>query len=236
MMKYLRWMQVFVVTCLAQVSIAQTFTTSSSQSGDTLSFAAPGYHEFHNTITNTSNDTIWITWHLVPSQSYVPSGWTVTAWDNNVAYPFNSVSHTSNYIRAGYSADFAIAFDPNGLTQGSNSYIAQVLTDNASGTTKAIKYSFTKTPTGVNTIQQQADDEIEMYPNPAPNDINVVFNESLGVKSIAIYNLIGKSMLLYKTQGNSAKLNIESLPAGIYFLRFMNPQGMVVATRKFTHQ
>jgi hypothetical protein len=75
-----------------------------------------------------------------------------------------------------------------------------------------------------------------MYPNPAPNDINVVFNESLGVKSIAIYNLIGKSMLVYKTQGKSAKLNIESLPAGIYFLRFMNQQGMVVATRKFTHQ
>ena len=236
MMKYLRWMQVFVVTCIAQVSIAQTFTTSSSQSGDTLSFAAPGYHEFHNTITNTSNDTIWITWHLVPSQSYVPSGWTVTAWDNKAVYPVSNYSHVSNYILPNAACDWVMAFDPNSSTQGNNSYIAQVLTDNASGTTKAIKYSFTKTPTGVSTLQQQTEDDIEMYPNPAPNDINVVFNESLGVKSIAIYNLIGKSMLVYKTQGNSAKLNIESLPTGIYFLRFMNPQGMVVATRKFTHQ
>jgi hypothetical protein len=234
MMKYLRWMQVFVVTCLAQVSIAQTFTTSSSQSGDTLSFAAPGYHEFHNTITNTSNDTIWITWHLVPSQSYVPSGWTVTAWDNVAVFPYNGYSHTSNYIRPGYSVDWIIAIDPNG--NGGTAIINQVLSDNQSNTVRNVTYSFSKTVSGIKGNSTQLDDDINMYPNPAQNEINVVYSDNLGVKLISIYNLIGKPMLTYKTQANSAKLNIESIPAGIYFLRFINSQGTVVATRKFTHQ
>ena len=47
--------------------------------------------------------------------------------------------------------------------------------------------------------------------------------------------MIGKPVMVYRVTGNSAKLNIESLPSGVYFVRMADAQGKVT-TRKFTHQ
>jgi len=75
-----------------------------------------------------------------------------------------------------------------------------------------------------------------VYPNPATNDINIVFDENADVKNIALYNVIGKVMNVYKVSGNSANLNIENLPSGIYFVKLYSANGSVVVTRKFTKQ
>jgi hypothetical protein len=85
-------------------------------------------------------------------------------------------------------------------------------------------------------VVTKTDDEVSIYPNPARSHVNVVFDAALGVKNIAVYNLIGKLVSIYKVNGNSAKLDIEEIPAGIYFIRLINSQGKIVATRKFTHQ
>jgi hypothetical protein len=75
-----------------------------------------------------------------------------------------------------------------------------------------------------------------LYPNPALNEINVVYDGSADVKDIAVYNLIGRVMMVYKVTGSSANLNIENIPAGIYFVRLLNTHGNVVITRRFTKQ
>jgi hypothetical protein len=63
-----------------------------------------------------------------------------------------------------------------------------------------------------------------------------LFNEAAGIRNIAVYNLIGKPVMVYKvTDNNSAKLNIGSIPSGVYFLRLFDGQGRVTAIRKFTH-
>jgi hypothetical protein len=58
------------------------------------------------------------------------------------------------------------------------------------------------------------------------------------VKTIAVYNLIGKLMgPIYKpSSSSSAKIDLDDMPTGIYFLRLMDGQGRVVATRRFTRQ
>lgn len=75
-----------------------------------------------------------------------------------------------------------------------------------------------------------------IYPNPATNELNVVFDANADVNLISVYNLIGKVVSVYRVSGNSANLNLENMPSGIYFLRLMSSNGQVVATRKFTKQ
>lgn len=82
----------------------------------------------------------------------------------------------------------------------------------------------------------RGNDGIAVYPNPAYGELNVLFDINTGIRNITVYNLIGKAITVYKVNGNSAKLDTENLPSGIYFIRLIDGQGRVVATRKFTHQ
>jgi hypothetical protein len=81
-------------------------------------------------------------------------------------------------------------------------------------------------------------DDVVVYPNPAPgNELNIVYDPSADVKRIAVYNLIGNMVAIYKVTGNnSANLNLETLAPGIYFVRLYNTQGDVVVAKKFTRQ
>ena len=90
-------------------------------------------------------------------------------------------------------------------------------------------------PAGVRTVSQQ--NEVLLYPDPASTTVNVVYSAASHIKNIAIYNIIGKQVSNFKpTADNSASLNIENIPAGIYFVRFISDKGEVVTTRKFTRQ
>jgi hypothetical protein len=83
--------------------------------------------------------------------------------------------------------------------------------------------------------QQQM--EVVVYPNPATGEVNVLYDAKADIKSIAVYNLIGKLMTVYKTADNgSANLNLENIPEGIYYVWLINSQGDVMATKKFTKQ
>ena len=89
----------------------------------------------------------------------------------------------------------------------------------------------------VATVFSKVQDEIVIYPNPAHDEVNIIYGADAGVKNITIYNLIGKIVSVFKPIDNSsAGLSIENLPTGIYFVRLIDAQGAVVATRKFTRQ
>jgi hypothetical protein len=79
---------------------------------------------------------------------------------------------------------------------------------------------------------------VVLYPNPARESINVLYDEKAGVKTIAIYNLIGKLMgpIYRPTNNGSAKIDLDEMPNGVYFLRLMDAGGHVLATRRFTRQ
>lgn len=80
-------------------------------------------------------------------------------------------------------------------------------------------------------------EELSVYPNPATTELNVVYGPGTSVRNIAIYNLIGKVMNVYKAgDAGSANLNLDGIPEGIYYVWLMNPKGDVIATKKFTKQ
>ncbi|MEI8278700.1 MAG: T9SS type A sorting domain-containing protein [Bacteroidota bacterium] len=222
----------------ANPSFGQSFNTTADPS-DTMNVTSSQLFDFLPTINNTYTDSIQIKWHVDMAHTSMPTGWTVSTCDNHGCYAADGANHFSSYIHVGSSGQWSTTIDPTptGAAAYGTAIVSEVLTDNLLGiTNKTLVFILTKNPTGISSTTLQSDEDIIMYPNPAQNDVNVVFNESLGVKSIAVYNLIGKVLTQYKTAGNSAKLNIENIPSGIYFIRLMNAQGTVVGTRKFTHQ
>jgi hypothetical protein len=82
---------------------------------------------------------------------------------------------------------------------------------------------------------KQGQDEVTVYPNPAFNELNIVYGTNADVKNIAVYNLIGKLITIYKAaEMGSANLNIENIPGGVYYVWLVNSRGDVIATKKFT--
>lgn len=116
-------------------------------------------------------------------------------------------------------------------------YAAVQFTDIASGgTIDTITFVVCSNTLGILAAQSAANDDIVLYPNPANNELNVLFGAYNDVKSMVVYNVIGKAMNAWKVAGNSANLDITAMPAGIYFVKLYGSSGNVVATRKFTKQ
>ena len=198
-------------------------------------------------VTNTSTVSDTITWKVVACD--FPSDWNqlFSICDNftcisngpptaNTLWP-TATSHTSMAYMPSATGDFHMIVDLTTATTNGTHYVT-VRLNNASvpADTALTTFVITKGSTGVQYFPRSSDD-IVFYPNPAHDEINVVYSTASDVKNISIYNIIGKLLAVYKvTDSNSANLNLENIPSGIYFARLMNSQGNVVCTRKFTKQ
>jgi hypothetical protein len=216
---------------------AQSFTTEA----DTVyaTYAGNSDVNIYNKITNTTGSPFTITWHRVDDN--IPASWKNSpsffgVCDNYNCYStnliFNGTSHTSNAYAPGAAGDFHVQLNASGGVSGT--YYITINLDGG-GTSKNITFMLNKFPTSVSNVPSKNTD-VSLYPNPARGTLNVNFDENAGVKTIAVYNLIGKEVSAYRVSGSGAQLDIDNMPAGIYLLRLLDAQGHVLATRKFTHQ
>jgi hypothetical protein len=194
----------------------------------------------YDAIINTTTHDITLSW--VVTATDFPSDWIAAAGicDNHQCYSAASlwtgtsgVSHTSNAY-APDSGDFHMQLTFPDTLPGGSHYMTVSLKDFTSGETKYETFIVNRASVGITPVVNEED--LNVYPNPARDEINVIFNSGADVKNIAVYNIIGKVMSVYRVSGNSANLNLRNVPAGIYFLRLLNSNGGVVATRKFTRQ
>lgn len=65
---------------------------------------------------------------------------------------------------------------------------------------------------------------LTVYPNPVTNG-TLTFESSVSISSVAIYDLSGKQLFHSKIESNS--ISVESLAAGIYFVKFQSDSGVV---------
>jgi hypothetical protein len=193
-------------------------------------------------ITNTTPGTIKLDWkvlsHNLPA---APSAWTTDfgLCDNQYCYISSILSGSTQttldipangtmpmYITYGTGISAATTFGPYHVT-------AEV----SQGSTKdTVTFIVNKWTTSVNNVASKSTDNVVLYPNPVRSDLNVVFTGMNEVKSLGIYNLIGKQVSAYKVNGTSASVSMDNMPSGIYMLRLMDGQGRVVAVRKFNKQ
>ena len=133
------------------------------------------------------------------------------------------------------SHDFHLQLDLTHVTSVGSFLVTVRVDDPATSYSRTMTFIINKFPTAVSNINTQ-ENNIILYPNPARDELNVVYSANADVKNIAVYNIIGKVMAVYKVTGASANLNLENIPSGIYFVRLTNSHGDVVVTRKFTKQ
>ncbi|OJW82104.1 MAG: hypothetical protein BGO69_16025 [Bacteroidetes bacterium 46-16] len=223
---------------------AQTFTTEA----DTVFITTTNGGTYHNDITNSGSIDIDIKWKVTSFN--LPQSWQDVFGICDANLCRNNTPSTSDLFNGGpyttvgtpYTAGDTKLFDiqlGSGMATAASGtgYVTINLRDNtnANPTSKNITFIINKFPTSV--AKTTKSDDITLYPNPAKNELNVLFNPDADVKIISVYNLIGKAVTVYRlTSNNSAKLDIENIPTGIYFLRLIDSKGQVIATRKFTHQ
>lgn len=224
---------------------AQSFTTDKDTSK--TAWLPGGYPvEVNVNAMNTGSSPVSITWKVVDFQKgpkwtfeglcdnnlcqYDPNG-TSGLTNGTLSYttvPFPNASSTKANFKCDWGADTA--------DFGTKSSITIEMT---SGST--VKYAtfigYKGTLGSVNTTVK-IDNDVAIFPNPSSSYIDVRYSASSDVKSITIYNLIGKVVNVYKvTDKNSARCEFNAdMPSGIYFVRIADSKGNVIATRKITHQ
>ncbi|MBL7683147.1 MAG: T9SS type A sorting domain-containing protein [Flavipsychrobacter sp.] len=197
-----------------------------------------------NTLTNTSGGTIQVDWkilsHNIPTTGsntwYVNFG----LCDNKLCYDNSilsgAVTQTTFDIPAAGNMPFYISYT-NAIASATTFGPYYVSVELSQGSNKdTATFIMNKWTTGISNTATKNADNIVVYPNPAGDDVNVVFTGMNEVKTIGIYNLIGKMVSVYKVSGTSANMNVANVPSGIYLIRLMDNQGHVVATRKFNKQ
>lgn len=220
---------------------AQSFSTTSDTAFYT--YSTPGtLQSIHNNITALGSNAK-IDWKVVATN--FPSDWAAASGlgicDNNLCYNFPGLwpagtLKTSDVYTAGVEGDFHLQFGlPSTATTGTYYVTVKLANHDNTNDSSKITFMMTYNSASVANVNSYLSD-ISIYPNPASNDINVVFDSRADIKSVAIYNIIGKMTGNYRINGNSANLNLENMPSGVYFLRLMNSRGEVAATRKFTKQ
>ncbi len=232
-------MKKFVLTLTAILGLAlQSEAQSIKIAKDTVKgVATENGIDLHNDITNLTSSTITINWRILNTNITTASGKWYSAFglcDNKTCYN-NGVlagsSKTTLDVAGNATMDFKISItDLAGVTNNGPFYVT---VEASNGTTlDTATFVLSKWATNVNNINK-SNDNVSLYPNPATNEVNVVFNGLSDVKTVGIYNLIGKLQSIYKVSGTSANINVETLPSGIYLLRLMDSQGHPVVIRKF---
>ena len=218
---------------------AQSFSTQSPTDTVEATYGGTGSTslDIYNNIKATTG-SVTIKWHV----TYVNlNGWgTDGICDNYQCYGsgttvFSGAPRVSHAYNSNAYSLFHVTFIADNAAVGNSAVITVMLEDTVNNYSKSITFIANKTaPTGISNMNT-TDDAIRLYPNPAHEAVNVTFDAAMDVRSVAVYNLIGKAVSVFKTNGTSARLDLSDVPAGIYLLRMANSNGQIVATRKFSH-
>lgn len=218
---------------------AQAFTVAH----DTVTQSVGGFGNVHNNITNTTASGLPISWHVIASD--FPLDWLATSacgicdactCVTNSGYQiWNPTTSTGTTYNCTYGAsatnDFHLQLDLSAATSTGSHWMTVRVTEPGGGA-KNMTFIINKVPVGIANVVNAND--VNVYPNPAHDEVNVVFNGD--VKNIVIANIIGSVMTVNRVNGSSANLSLENMPSGIYLVKLINSQGNIVATKKFTKQ
>jgi hypothetical protein len=73
--------------------------------------------------------------------------------------------------------------------------------------------------------------QIKVYPNPSNGLVNIKLDGSISVKSIQVYDVLGRSIRTEDMDSNEKSLNLSNLPQGVYLLSFITESNGSVTKR-----
>lgn len=216
---------------------AQSFTIAN----DTVSIVTGGtaLMTFDDSVTNLTSSPANIEWKVIETD--FPSDWKVASGicDPVACYPVSDLWPSAamrSFTIAPGSSPFFLSVDFVATTSTGCHY-ARVRMNNVAAPVDTAVATFIICKTALFVRALRSSEEISVFPNPAYNVISVNYGSGIGVKSIAIHNIIGRQLSSYKvTEDTSTMLNIENLPPGMYSVRLLNANGHAIATRRFAKQ
>ncbi|MGA2298991.1 MAG: T9SS type A sorting domain-containing protein, partial [FCB group bacterium] len=142
--------------------------------------------------------------NISPDNKYLLFGGGDHFYETLLSQIWDFANDTSVYQTNIYSAD-GIEYSDNGkyllLASGYEIYL---LTPNW-------------TNTGINDLPQEQTKDI--YPNPASDFLNINSEKIIG-KDISIYDMLGNKLLSIIAESTDTRINIETLPIGVYIVKF----------------
>lgn len=218
---------------------AQTFFSDNSARGDSaIKTGSSGDIYVYNMIRAASG-TVDVQWSLSNSSPNLRNNtWSLNGVCDNVTCIQATDLFNGNRYSAVYGAtseDFHVILNADNAPVNSTAWLQINMKDKASSSSRTLTFIATKTPLGITTTVR-SEDNIKVFPNPARESVNVVFESSENIKTVGVYNLLGQPISMFHIVGNSANIPLNDAPAGVYFLRMFDGQGKIVATRRFTRQ
>lgn len=190
---------------------------------------------------NAGDTPMSLEWKVVATD--FPNDWKANTGicDNRSYYnvvgiwPAGAPIYSGNYAHGW--GDFHLQLNLATAVASGTHYITLRLSNyNAPSDSSTVTFIVTRPPLSAPNVVKSAEN-VTLYPNPARDEINVLYDAAADVKSIAVYNIIGRVVAVYKvTDNSSANLNLGNIQSGVYIARLINGNGEVVATQKFTRQ
>ena len=243
----MKHLSILFLSCLLFCSPFYLHAQSFTVAHDTVIYNWPGGTATQNVedaVINLSTiitDSVTVKWKVIDSD--FPADWVANTGicDNGICYtlaglwPSGSTQTSKPYPNG--PGDFHLQTNLSVTTSVHGCHFVRVRMHNSTIVTDSATETYIVCNSNVGVTTIKLTDEVVLYPNPAGNELNIVYDANADIKNIAVYNIIGKLMTFYKVTGNnSANLNLESMPSGIYFVRLVNTLGQIVVTRKFTKQ
>ncbi len=85
--------------------------------------------------------------------------------------------------------------------------------------------------TSLSVNEEALNDNVQVYPNPFTNDLNVTIKNTLDKPTIKLFSASGASLgnlVIHKTSANEFKIDISNYKSGFYFLKVETAQGTVI--------
>lgn len=201
---------------------------------DTMEISGPAdVQDFtsHNFINNISGGDIVLRWQRI--EHSLSSQWETLVCDNVVCW--DSITSTKAIIiQAGKSSPLDVHFLPDNVIGSGLVEILVFDTADSANTVQSAIFKASNWPTSITTVEDEID--LMLYPNPATSQIRIDgFNLTTDAK-LSIYDIkAGRILEMETTQIQSEEyvLNISSLLPGLYIMKIINPEGVILQTKKF---
>jgi hypothetical protein len=77
-------------------------------------------------------------------------------------------------------------------------------------------------------------DNVNIYPNPASEQINLAVTGQFRAKTVEVYDITGKLMGAYTIRNNFVTINTQSYSSGMYFYKLFDNTGAQLNVGKFS--
>ena len=136
--------------------------------------------------------------------TYVMKGVSTTTYTDNNVQPFNTYYYKIVAVYGANTEDECFAMPAN-VRYLDNTYILEVaLTDG---------------------VEENNDDMVSIYPNPAKDKINVKGND---IQNVTVYNVVGQVVYRNDNTDSVQVIDLSSMPSGIYMVKVDTANGETV--------